>query len=476
MIINRLYLVWSSSIILVSSPLYAMRVEPHPAAGTLVNMMLKQIAASQELHHAFYHDFTHTELFSNGMHFTKLELLAEAIRRHCINPAYTRESHYMQFHYTACRFNHSGSAFAVGSSQGLKIIDVASGKPLRSIAGLSHSLQTVAYSEDDTRIVSIDRTHRVDIYDAKSGSIITTYPSLIRLGKHLPSTISLDAKTIALQSAHVAIQLWTVDADQLTLQRTVPADVLARQLALSPDNSKLFVVKPTHAELYETATGNLLSSIKYSLEPNATFSSDGEWIAATYKHNPVDEHTNRMLIINTEKPGLRKKYKLANDNTITALAINQDGTRIAVHLSLPGISNHRLNIINMQTAPPEITHSLKSPWPAIKLMLSPDETHVVALGNRSIVTWDLCLTDFIARLPEEHRSFLFTAYLTAWARDDKYLVEPTNAHYLHLGRLRNGFLRCALPALFTLMDTATDEELPSPPQSPSRASKRQRIG
>lgn len=468
----RRYVVLSSSIVLFSSTVYTMRVEEHPTSHSLYDMLLRQIASHEKLRT----EFNIGPSQSSKLDSCAITYIAETLRKYNQYPVYTHERLTQGYTcYTAGSFNHSESTITLGSSNGmLNNIDTTTGD-LSSIVLHLRPIQSLAYSSDDTRIITIARNHSVSIYDALSGIRLAAYSDLEIVPDHamprLSSTISLDGSLIAVQRANFATELWNVGIEKLTLRKTLATNESARQLCLSPDASQLFVIKSASGELYDTTTGKLLFTIPYYMEPNTTFSRNGAWIVAACKRMIADAFTNYILKISTTKSDRRKpiqkKFKINMPNTaITALAPNNDCTRIALHLALPGISHYRLNIMNTETTPASLTHSFRSPCPARKLILSSDEVKLAALGEKSIVLWDFCLIKLITKLVAKHGEFLLKACEAAWDKDGKYSIDNTDEHYQDL--IRNvSLFKLNAKTLFTESypvtdDPATDEESASP--------------
>lgn len=436
--------------------MHAMRVE-HPTAFSLHQLMLKQIASYPELRKAFYEGSSKTSALEDA----ETTYIAESLRKRNKKPIYTHET-YPNSRYTAGTFNNRGSSIAFGLNQGLlHIVDTTSEEESPKIAEGLAPITALAYTPDDRYIISIDRNHTVRVRNVKNSVLVATYNDLA-----LPAdegvravTISTDGSIIARQNSENTTQLWHIGADRLTLQNRLPTTARARQLCLSPDTCKLFIVRDGCSDLYDTTTGALLCSMPFNMD-NASFSGNGAWIIAARSGGAF---FNYLYIFSTEDPSLPPKkifFGRRDPNaSITALATNHDCTRIAVYLALSGISNYRLNIMNMQTKPPLITHSVRSSWRASKLLLSSDETQLAAFGENSIALWDLCLKNLVATLPK-HREFLLTC-ASYWNDREARPVDHANGHYQYL--INNvAFFKHNIGSLFALIDPTPDEESPCP--------------
>jgi WD40 repeat protein len=433
-----------------------MRVE-RPDSYSLSELMLKQIASHPEMRSAFYEGSSETSILDEA----ETSYIAETLRRYNQKPIYTHEK-LPNSRYTAGTFNHSGSSIALGSNQGLlQIVDITPKEEISTIAERLSPIESLAYSPDDRYITSIDRNHIVHVRIIENSILSATYNELeLPAAEERSATISTDGSTLARQTSDYATQLWHIGIDGLILQNVLPTDMRVHQLCLSPDNSQLFVVHAAHSRLYNTATGALLCSMPHHLS-HATFSGNGAWIAAACSRGAF---FNYLYIFSIKHPSLRpKKIKMGRNDpntSITALATNDDCSRVAVYVALSGISNYRLNIYSTQIKPISITHSFRSSWRASKLLLSPDETQLVAFGESSIALWDLCLKKHITGLLPEHREFLL-ACAPFWERREQYPVDHTNEHYQYLIKYVPLFKHNTVK-LFTYPDPTTDEEPPCP--------------
>jgi WD40 repeat protein len=223
-------------------------------------------------------------------------------------------------------FSPNGSQVAVGSGNGLRILDAADGKELLALAGHESQINFVAFSPngsqvatesfDDLRIWNLADTPKVMVLRGSESSFNSV--EISPHGTHVMGT--LEDGTLRVWGIKTAKQLLKWDAFQ------------TNSAHYSPDGSQFVVVYSGVAEVFDADTGKTV--MKANLLDrgvrirDAQFSPDGQRIVTTSgKYDSLQPTDNNAEIWDT-KNGKEIAVLRGHSATITSAYFSPDGSHI----------------------------------------------------------------------------------------------------------------------------------------------------
>ena len=228
------------------------------------------------------------------------------------------------------RFSPDGQQLAVGSSIGVWLYDVETGKELSMFPGKSTS---IAFSPDGRFLASsVDRQSpqlwelttrkKMAITDHLSRTSVLRFSAdgktLITLSNTADSISQLDLKTGKVRVKHIAEQIESVSAYYFALTHDKFASIRRR----------------TEIELWDPTTGEILSTLKGKMSISAmVFSPDGTRLASsglTYDSNvtlQLWDTESREQLWDAESKGSSRH--LTDATEVNALAFSHDGKMLA---------------------------------------------------------------------------------------------------------------------------------------------------
>ena len=281
-------------------------------------------------------------------------------------------------------FSPDGATLAIGSWSALKLLDVADGRELWSVA--SDASGSLAFSPDGTTLTLTGR-NAVRLWDVASGDLVTTHsaPALDDRTEVFPVALSPDGATLAIGSGwayelppHRTLKLWNIaqGRERATLVGHTRG---ISSLAFSPDGARLASGSYDRtARVWDAATGGNAATFDLSTSVEAVaFSPDGRTLASATWDDIL------LWDLETGSAGRTPGHALGT------LALSPDGGTVAI------ASENSTRLVDVRTGRDAAT--LKS-IRAYGLAFSPDGS-ILAVGERGRVTlWDVATIRAISTL------------------------------------------------------------------------------
>lgn len=226
-------------------------------------------------------------------------------------------------------FSPDGKSLAVSSGEGLKLLDPATRKEVRALAGHTWPIRSLAYSPDGTLLVSGAGGFR----DGKRGSEVRVWDVATGKVKHCPAVweggdvnavaVSPDGKRVAAGGAR-GVRVW--DAATGNLEKEVGTEAAVLALAYSPDGKTLAAGAFTqYVHQWDTGTWKERVLKGHKSEVRAvTYSPDGKTL--------VTGGVGEFKVWDAAGELLRTEKR---PDTVFALAFSPDGKRLAVGSGQP---------------------------------------------------------------------------------------------------------------------------------------------
>jgi WD40 repeat protein len=175
---------------------------------------------------------------------------------------------------TSVAFSRDGIRALSGSyDQTLKLWDVATGTPVRTIKASSGAVLSIAFSPDGTQLLSGNSDKTMKLWDVASGHLLRTF----EVGSEVKSVaFSPDSVLVASGSLDKIVKLWDVATGHL--QRSLEGHSgIIYSVAFSPDGKRVLSGSDDKTlKLWDTATGAPIRSFETPKTVNSVaFSPDG---------------------------------------------------------------------------------------------------------------------------------------------------------------------------------------------------------
>ncbi len=153
------------------------------------------------------------------------------------------------------------AAYYVNGADAVEIWDLTSIRLVARVEPVNWKAQA-AFSKDHSRLVTIDRTGSLIVWDALSGR-------KIREMRAAPSDAQIDVLALAPDGIHAALgwydkgelglDIWNLESAQVSA--AIALDTNAQALAFSPDSALLAVSSSGYVGIYDAATGQKVQSM-----------------------------------------------------------------------------------------------------------------------------------------------------------------------------------------------------------------------
>ncbi|KAJ0413981.1 quinon protein alcohol dehydrogenase-like superfamily [Aspergillus carlsbadensis] len=250
----------------------------------------------------------------------------------------------------------------------IMLFDAATGDLQRILTDQSDTPMAMAFSPDDTQLVSGSRDGPVRLWDTGTGALQKTLVG--HRGWVWSVAFSPDGAQIV-SSCYSRINLW--DAATGVLQTEFPHPD-ARRVAFSPDGAHIVVCFPRCIALWD-AQGNTLKMVRCQSDivMSMAVSPTGKQIVT----GSTDATIRRWDITTGDTQDV-----VGHSDRVTGVAISPDGKVIA-----SGSADKTIKLWDPATGELQQTLTCHQS-PVIVVVFSPDSTHLASCCGRSVILWD----------------------------------------------------------------------------------------
>jgi len=276
----------------------------------------------------------------------------------------------------ACSHNGELIASSGGDDKSVKIWSTASGLELMNLTVHEDPVQFVAFSPDDTRVISVSRKGHVRISDSVTGTEVMTYQSY---GNRV-NDVALSESTglLVLGDTDGTITVTALE-DGREVMKLRDKDGGTKSLKCSPDGKSLASVNfRGMLKLWDLITGVEDVNVDTQLvEPgDVAFSPDGQWVA-------LGSGDGKVRIFEATSGRIDKTY-CGHEYGICDLAFSPDGSRLFSCSWDKTVKTWDTILGGEQTT---LLGHQSTVWP---IGFSPDGKHLVSADEDEIVkVWDL---------------------------------------------------------------------------------------
>lgn len=232
--------------------------------------------------------------------------------------------------FSGCFFSPDGSKIALFDPNNVRMLDGISGKLLYVIARFSPTSDSICiFSPDGTKMLIENRTG-CDAFDTSSGKKL--YPL-----QDVPSHLPLQAIHFTPNGQHLVclsvsrIKVWSAQSGDTLYTLPQATSTPNRAYTLNRDGSQIIYATDDAIKVVDTASGTLLSTLKFGAVTYLALTQDGSKIVA---HNRYD-----LKAWSTARWELQYTLPVAAERfDIEKVILSPDGTKIAIVQSKKGLS------------------------------------------------------------------------------------------------------------------------------------------
>ncbi|KAJ5917571.1 hypothetical protein N7466_011125 [Penicillium verhagenii] len=305
-------------------------------------------------------------------------------------------------------WSQDGTRLASGSHDNtVKIWDPITGQCTSTFEGHSDSVISIAWSQDGTRLASASRDKSVKIWDPATGQCASTLEG----HSHSVNSIawSQDGSRLVSASTDKSVKIWDPATGQCTSALGHSHSV--NSIAWSQDGSRLASASfDKSVKIWDPATGQCASTLEgHSHSVNSiAWSQDGSRLASG-----SDDETVRIWDPAT---GQCASTLEGHSHSVNSIAWSQDGSRLA-----SGSSDTTVRIWDPITRQCVLTLKGHS-QPVFAIVWSQDRSRLASgSSDKTVRIWDLT-TGQCASTLEEHRDWRFSI---AWSQDRSRLASTS---------------------------------------------------
>ncbi len=232
---------------------------------------------------------------------------------------------------TALALSPDGQTLAVARHDRVQLLDPATLKPQREIAGHPGPVNALHFSKDGTRLLTASGIAGIRgaalLWDLASGKILREFGAGSR-DLFYDAEFSPDETRIATAGYDRAVTLWdTATGDRLHHIEVHNGAVF--DLAFSPDGKVLASASADQTvKLWSTATGDRLDTLNQpeGEQYSVTFTPDGKFILAA----GADKKIRKWRLLSVDKPRLNPLVhaRFAHEDDIVRLTLSADGKHL----------------------------------------------------------------------------------------------------------------------------------------------------
>ncbi len=260
-----------------------------------------------------------------------------------------------------------------GADHQIKLWDVSTGQPRRSLVGLSDTVRTVIIHPDGQTVIG-SGYRSINCWDLNTGTLLRT------LTGHADSVWSLaaspDGQTLASGSTDQTVKLWHLPSGQLRHTLTGHSDWIFT-VAISPDGQTLASGSRDHTiKLWRLGTGELLHTLTGHSGPvrSLAISPDGQRL--------VSGSWDKSIKIWDLRTGARLRTLAGHSDRVVSVAISPEGRTLAT-----GSVDGTIKLWNFSTGALQRTLSGHSDW-VLAVKFSPDgQTLISSSWDNTIKVW-----------------------------------------------------------------------------------------
>ncbi|MCW5632912.1 MAG: WD40 repeat domain-containing protein [Rubrivivax sp.] len=219
-------------------------------------------------------------------------------------------------------FSQDGRRLASIEARGLVLWDVASGRPIATLAGHQEWAADAAFSPDGKRLASAS-ADRALLWDVESGKLITTLAG--HKGRVGSVAFSPDGKRLATTGDDANVVLWEVESGKLITTLAGHKGRRVNGVAFSPDGKRLATTgDDANVVLWEVESGKLITTLAghTGWVGSVAFSPDGKRLASGGR---MDQSVV-LWDIESRKPIATLK---GHWHAVKRVAFSPDGKRLA---------------------------------------------------------------------------------------------------------------------------------------------------
>jgi len=286
----------------------------------------------------------------------------------------------------------SGSA-AVGANTGVLIREFETGRVVHGLYAHRHSIRSLSYSGDGTRLASASEDRTVVIWDPKAGKQLKT----ITIAPAKPITVALnhDGALLLVTDTAGAVRLWSFADNQFIAkwQVTTNASPGAFGVAFEPGGTRFVTnamdqnldgwVKVWEPSKTDPALAlKLTEAVPEALGPAVAWSKDRKWIAAVGRKNDGEirssDFASEVLLWSANTTDGKPARRLAAPPGIDSISFGADSSSLVMSSSRGKVY---LWDLRTGTAYPLAGHTRA----ANGAVIHPDGVHIVSCGEDSTV-------------------------------------------------------------------------------------------
>ncbi|KAF5344804.1 hypothetical protein D9758_014415 [Tetrapyrgos nigripes] len=368
-------------------------------------------------------------------------------------------------------FSSDGKMLAFGLNGGIiGIMNLLTGKYIQELQGHTHSISSVAFSPDGTKVASGSEDSTLRLWDVATGSHITE-----PLQGHTDSVESVafspDGTKLASGSQDSTLRLWDVATGTQITEPLQGNSYGVNSVAFSPDGTKLASGSYDKTlRLWDVATGSQITdplqghtdsvySVAFSPDGTKLASGSGDqtlrlWDVATGTQikEPLQGHTNWVKSVAFSPDGTKvasgsydntlRLWDVATGSQITeplqghtdsveSVAFSPDGTKLA-----SGSYDNTLRLWDLVTGT-QITEPLQGHTYSVESVASsPDGTKLASGSNdNTLRLWGMATG---TQITEPLQSHTYTVYSVAFSPDGTKLASGSNDNTLRLWDVATG--------------------------------------